>query len=94
MARAPAMAILLSKRGMSMGNTCQLPIEVRGKQPAMPPTLFSRRTSVRLRLSFSVVRFSPLLHNPCLLSTGSTQAEVALELRSKATAVHSLSRQL
>jgi hypothetical protein len=42
---------------------------------------------------FLVLRFSSFLHNQCLLCTGSAQAAVDLELRSKAATVHSLSRQ-
>jgi hypothetical protein len=93
MARAPAMAILLSKRGMSMGNTCQLPMVVpkglvlQSVKVAFPTDIWGHS------VCFLVVRFALILHKHSLLCTGSAQAIVAFELRSKAATVHSLSRQ-
>ena len=80
MARAPAMAILLSTGGMSMGNTCQLPLGIPIATPRWYPShrcfrsLGGERHICFASFLVPLVRFSSLLHNLSLLCTGSAQA--------------------
>jgi hypothetical protein len=88
------MSILTYVTGLSMGNTCQLPVltheangcvrrngEMSQKRPGLSPFLAAIG---------SFPRFFPVLHNPPLVSTGCAQRGNGFELRCKRVRVQSL----
>jgi hypothetical protein len=100
------MAILLSLKGMSMGNTCQLPVSTpvvavecsymptKHKLAAREEVEFSEvvipPNGRNLPAALSHVPFSSLLHNHILLCTGSAQCGLHFELQPEPVPVHSL----